>query len=115
MEEEVERIKSYNARTQSKRIAVSKVLYLADKFLEEPEIFFPHQLDFRARAYPISMFLNPQGVEYARALLEFSEGKRMGDSPNSGKWLAIHTANVYMAWINYLSQNVNNGRKIILI
>lgn len=92
---EKDRIKTYNVRTQSKRIAVSKVLYLANKFLEEPEIYFPHQLDFRGRAYPISMFLNPQGVEYARALLEFSDGKRMGDSPNSGKWLAIHTANVY--------------------
>lgn len=92
---EKERLKSFNARTQSKRIAVAKILYLAQKFLEEKELYFPNQLDFRGRAYPVPMFLNPQGVEYARALLEFSEGKRMGDSPNSGKWLAIHTANVY--------------------
>ena len=41
------------------------------------------------------MFLNPQGVEFSRALLEFSEGKKMGLNPQSGRWLAIHVANQY--------------------
>lgn len=89
------KIHEFNARIVSKRIQFKKIIELAKQFEQENEIFFPHQLDFRGRAYPIPMFLNPQGVEHARALLMFSKGERMGNNPNSSKWLSIHGANQY--------------------
>ena len=89
------KVHEFNARIISKRIQFKKVIELAKLFELEPEIFFPHQLDFRGRAYPIPMFMNPQGVEYARALLQFAKGERMGNNPESSKWLAIHGANQY--------------------
>ena len=41
------------------------------------------------------MFLNPQGIEYSRALLEFAKGERMSNNVDSARWLAIHGANQY--------------------
>jgi len=89
------KVHEFNAKIESKRIQIRKIIKLAKTFEKEPEIYFPHQLDFRGRAYPVPMFLNPQGVEHARALLEFSKGERMGNNPESAKWLAIHGANQY--------------------
>ena len=90
-----ERVEDFNHSITSKRLQMNKILELAKARQNEPEIFFPHQLDFRGRAYPIPMFLNPQGIEYSRALLEFSKGEAMGNNPDSVKWLAIHGANQY--------------------
>ena len=84
-----------NSKNTSKKIQVSALIELAKKFQQEDDIYFPHQLDFRGRAYPMPAFLEPQGAEFSRALLEFCDGKRMGDHPKSGYWLAIHTANMF--------------------
>jgi len=89
------KIDDINHAQTSKRMQMTKILELAKARENEPEIFFPHQLDFRGRAYPIPMFLNPQGIEYSRALLEFSKGMRMGSNADSARWLAIHGANQY--------------------
>ncbi len=83
-----------NIINRSKRLLVSKILYLADKFKDEPEIFFPYMLDFRGRAYTIPNFLNPQGTDLAKALLTFAHGKPI-ETEQAARWLAIHGANVY--------------------
>ena len=83
------------ARNRSKKLQIYALIELANKFKDEETIFFPYQLDFRGRAYPIPSYLEPQGAEYARALLEFEEGVPMGNDPKAAYWLAIHTANVY--------------------
>ncbi len=59
----------------------------------EPRIFFPYFLDYRGRAYCVPYGLQPQGDDAARALLEFADGKPLGDG--GAAWLAIHLANVY--------------------
>lgn len=83
-----------NVSMLSKRIQFAKTLWLADKFKEEAAIYFPMQLDFRGRVYAVPAFLNPQGAEYAKGLLLFSEGKAL-DTPEAVKWLAIHGANTF--------------------
>lgn len=55
-------------------------------------MYFPHNIDFRGRAYPIPPYLNHMGADNARALLIFAEGKELG--PHGLRWLKIHLANV---------------------
>jgi len=73
---------------------MSQRLWVSQKFAEEEAIWFPHELDFRGRIYPIPLGgPNPQGDDAAKALLEFSNGVPLGeDGPG---WLAIHIANLF--------------------
>jgi len=86
------RIKYDNECERSKKIAVSKTLWLAKKYLNKT-IYFPHELDFRGRMYPTTNFLNVQGPDYARALLRFRREQKVTDEGKS--WLAIHGANCW--------------------
>jgi len=81
-----------NERTKSKKLATAKTIYLANKF-DNREIYFPHTTDFRNRAYAVVPYLNPQGTDYAKALLRFSKGIPLGDT--GSRSLAIHIANVF--------------------
>ena len=81
-----------NRRSLSKRIAVLQTFSLAKRFSQYERIYFPHDLDSRGRAYPKPPMLNPQGADYAKAMLEFAEGKPLG-SEDAACWLAIHGAN----------------------
>jgi len=87
-------IHGHNAKLRGKRIQVARTLGVANQFSQYPEIFFPHTLDFRGRVYAVPMFLNPQGNDVAKGLLEFGEGKPIGETTGPG-WLAIHGANVF--------------------
>jgi DNA-directed RNA polymerase len=82
-----------NSEIVSKRVATVTKLWIAERFLEEPKLYFPHQLDWRGRAYPLASMVNPQGDDLGAALLQFAEGKPLG--PEGWKWLAIHLANSY--------------------
>ncbi|KAE9371172.1 mitochondrial DNA-directed RNA polymeras-like protein [Stipitochalara longipes BDJ] len=61
--------------------------------LRNEVFFFPHNIDFRGRAYPIPPYLNHMGADHCRGLLKFGEGKELGES--GMKWLSIHLANVF--------------------
>ncbi len=87
-------VRTRNIKQTSRIIQVAKTLAIADRFQNEEAIYFPHQLDFRGRLYAVPMFLNPQGPDYAKALLRFSEGKPLG-SQEAVDWLAVHGANCF--------------------
>ena len=82
------------AKHTGARIRMSRIVSMAQQFNKYEEIFFPHNLDFRGRVYPIPMFLNPQGDDLSKSLLQFAKGKPIGDGTGPG-WLAIHGANVW--------------------
>ena len=82
-----------NNRMNSKRLLLRKTLLIAEKFKDESEIYFPHQLDFRGRAYCVPSYLNVQGADFCKALLLFSKGKPIGEQ--GACWLAVHLANCY--------------------
>lgn len=86
---------TYDKQTSltSKRLSAAKTLYLAEKFATEDAFYFPHQLDFRGRAYPMPSYLTPQGTDLAKGLLTFAKGKPLGKT--GGRWLAIHLANCW--------------------
>lgn len=85
----------YDRRRQakSKRISVVVTHAIADECAQYDAIYFPHNLCSRGRAYPLPAFLNPQGADFTKALLEFSVGKPVGKEDD--KWLCIAGANAY--------------------
>lgn len=88
------RNKIYKARVvqMSHVLQSGRMMILADKFRDEAEIYFPMQLDFRARMYAMPSFLSPQGTDCAKGLLTFAKGCRLGAS--GWKWLHIHVASM---------------------
>lgn len=53
-------------------------LNVAKGFSNCAKIYFPNNLDFRGRLYPVPPHLNHIGADLSRGLLEFSEGKPIG-------------------------------------
>ncbi|WP_051547575.1 DNA-directed RNA polymerase [Lysobacter capsici] len=82
-----------NARSVSQRVAAAQKIDLALKFRDEAAIYFPHNLDFRGRCYPIPSILTPQGDDQAKSLLTFAKGARLG--ADGVFWLSIHLANCF--------------------
>ncbi|KAI0844507.1 DNA/RNA polymerase [Daldinia vernicosa] len=60
---------------------------------KDQTFYFPHNMDFRGRAYPIPTYLNHMGADHVRGLLRFAKGKELGE--NGLRWLKIHLANVF--------------------
>jgi DNA-directed RNA polymerase len=84
----------HNSQLFSQRMTMQQRLWIADKFVDEPAIWFPHTLDFRGRVYPMgSTGLHPQADDPGKALLEFAHGLPLGKA--GAYWLAIHVANVF--------------------
>jgi len=81
----------HNLSILGQRIGFNMSLSIARRYEKFRRIYMPYQLDFRGRIYAVP-HLNPQGSDYAKALLRFSNGKPLGEE--GWKWLAIHGANV---------------------
>lgn len=64
-------------KRKSKRYAVNAQLALADIYKDYERIYFPHNLDFRGRVYPLPL-LNPQGTDFCKSLLEFADDCSFG-------------------------------------
>lgn len=84
----VERVQELSPRIQAQR-----TLRIAERFADEPAVYFPCQCDFRGRVYYVAQSLSPQCGDLARGLLRFAVGKPLGS--DGAKWLAIHGANVF--------------------
>ncbi|KAF2703554.1 DNA/RNA polymerase [Pleomassaria siparia CBS 279.74] len=68
-------------------------LEIAKAFVKERNIYFPHSIDFRGRAYPVPPLLNHIGADLARGLLKFANAKELGTV--GLQWLKVHLANLY--------------------
>ena len=82
-----------NIQNRSLRLLFSQILKIAIKFKDYEKIWFPHQMDFRGRLYPIPVLLNPQGNDLSKGLLRFAQSAPVDNS--SIKWLKIHGANLW--------------------
>ncbi|KAL8747250.1 MAG: hypothetical protein Q9184_007627, partial [Pyrenodesmia sp. 2 TL-2023] len=88
----VRRISNEKAGYKSDRCFQNFQLEIARAYLNET-FYFPHNVDFRGRAYPMSPLFNYMGADICRGLLTFGVGKPLGSS--GLKWLKIHLANVF--------------------
>jgi len=87
------KIHAENGQLRSERLTISQKIWLAERFVDEEEIYFPHTLDFRGRVYPMVSYVNPQADDSGKALIRFAEGKPLG--PVGAYWLAVHIANLF--------------------
>lgn len=104
-----------NRKVTGRRIGALKTLQIAEEFASYDAIYFPYQLDFRGRVYPIPQVLNPQGNDLAKGLLHFSEGDRL-DTTSSIHWFKVHGANSFgvdkvsmderMAWVDANAEHI---------
>ena len=62
----------------------------ARRVKDEPAFFYPHNMDFRGRAYPMHPHLHHLGSDNCRGLLQFASGQLLG--PNGLKWLKVRLA-----------------------
>jgi DNA-directed RNA polymerase len=87
------KVREANRRIQSTSLACDKVVLVAQDMADYPSIWFPKVIDFRGRVYDLPLFLKPQGDDLSKGILEFGNGKALGEG--GGYWLAIHGANTY--------------------
>lgn len=85
------RITDANVDVVRGALSFDRVMITARRVVDDEAIFFPYNLDFRGRIYPIANFLTPQGDDLSKGLLTFAQGKPLG-SDGAG-WLAVHGAN----------------------
>ncbi|XP_022967967.1 DNA-directed RNA polymerase 1B, mitochondrial-like [Cucurbita maxima] len=97
----VKAAKKENSERHSQRCDIELKLAVARKMKEEEGFYYPHNLDFRGRAYPMHPYLNHLGSDMCRGILEFAEGRPLGES--GLRWLKIHLANLYAGGVDKLS------------
>jgi hypothetical protein len=117
-------IESFNSR---KNLELN-ILGLATIFSEVPCFYLPVRLDYRGRLYCVTEYLNYQGIELAKGLLQFSIGEKVCLSDDFAiNYLKIFGANCFgnklekqsfkdrIAWVdNNLEDIVNYDNGVLL-
>ncbi|GAB2219192.1 hypothetical protein Droror1_Dr00006823 [Drosera rotundifolia] len=85
--------KKTNRERHSLRCDTELRLSVAQRMKDEEGFYYPHNVDFRGRAYPMHPHLNHLNSDLCRGVLQFAEGRRLGKS--GLRWLKIHLANLY--------------------
>lgn len=88
---EIQDVENLRSGLHSKRCFQNFQLEVARTVINE-KLYFPHNMDFRGRAYPIPPYLNHMGADNVRGLLVFADGKPLGES--GLRWLKIHLASI---------------------
>lgn len=86
------KLRRKNAELHSLRCDTMLKLDIAERFRNDA-FYFPYNVDFRGRAYPLPPNLNHLGSDVCRAVLTFAESKRLGE--DGLYWLRIHLANLF--------------------
>ena len=68
-------------------------LDVARELRNAPRFFYPHNLDFRGRAYPMHPYLNHMGDDVSRGLMTFAEARPLG--PRGLDWMLAHVTNMW--------------------
>mmetsp|Transcript_21171 Transcript_21171/g.32484 ORF Transcript_21171/g.32484 Transcript_21171/m.32484 type:complete len:777 (-) Transcript_21171:2471-4801(-) len=89
----IRKIRKINTEQHSLRCDLLIKLKIAHDFKDDQAFYFPYNLDFRGRAYPIPPNLNHLGSDVCRSMLTFAEAKPLGT--NGLYWLRVHLANLF--------------------
>ena len=86
------RFQQKNRDLHSLRCSAILKLDQAEKFEKFDKIFFPYNVDFRGRAYPVPPHLSNVGSDLCRGMLAFASAKPLGKK--GLYWLKVHLANL---------------------
>ncbi|CAE7469482.1 RPOT2 [Symbiodinium sp. CCMP2592] len=78
---------------RSERPTFELKLRSAEDFVNAEKLYFPHNVDFRGRCYPLPPHLNHMGDDVSRALLMFSDSKPLGSEGLF--WSKVGIANLH--------------------
>lgn len=99
----------------SKNRVVTMALEVANEYAQYPALYFPANVDWRGRVYPMCSGLTTQGVCLQKALIKFNKGKPIG-STKALYWLMVHTANSFgmdkASWQDRLEWTLANKEMI---
>ena len=79
--------------SNSKRSAVANRIDIANSLRDKGEFYQPQFMDFRGRLYPMNTEFNNQADHWAKGMMMFAEGTKLGES--GFNHLAIHVANTW--------------------
>jgi len=77
----------------AKNLALVRTMRMAGELSTRDAFWYVYQCDFRGRVYSASNGLSPQGTDHAKGLIEFAEGKRLGQ--RGLYWFKVNGANKY--------------------
>ena len=89
----IRKTKKLNMELHSQRCDFLIKLQVAREMKNEKKIYFPHNLDFRGRAYTMHVHLNHIGSDLCRGLLRFEEKKPLGE--RGLRWMHIQCATLF--------------------
>jgi len=81
-----------NRENHSQKCDFLYKFHTAKQLIDEKSLYFPHNVDFRGRAYPMHPYLNHLGSDLCRSMLTFKDAKPIGEK--GMRWLFIHIANL---------------------
>jgi len=87
-------IREKNAKAVADRLSFTNMLAMARRMSEREAFHYVYQLDWRGRAYPVGVYLQPQGDDMQRGLLTFADLCPINDQ-TAADWLAIHGAGLW--------------------
>lgn len=91
---DLRKLKQHNRDLHSLRCDLINKMHVANEMAKYQEgFYFPHNLDFRGRAYPVPPHLNHLGSDLCRGLLRYGHGKPLG--ARGLFWLKVHLANLF--------------------
>ena len=91
-EEMCKQVQKRNSELHSLRCDLNIKLDIARMFRKDT-MYFPHNLDFRGRAYPVPPNLSHLGSDMSRGLMLFNEARPLGEEGFA--WLKVHLCNLY--------------------
>lgn len=75
-----------------KNFQVIRMMRAAEQYKDYDKFWYVYQTDFRGRFYAATSGFSPQGPDMGKALIEFADGKMLGE--RGFYWLKVHFANL---------------------
>ncbi|CRG96302.1 DNA-directed RNA polymerase, putative [Plasmodium gallinaceum] len=114
LKEEINRL---NKCLISERPTFLQKLAVAKTLKDNEMIYFPHNIDFRGRMYPLSPHLHHMSDDICRSLIVFYDEKEIGEKGLF--WLKVHLANNFgkdklnfEKRIQWVDQNIDKIKKL---
>lgn len=110
---EVSRALTTDLSNMSLRASFNLALRRAIAHEDDKNLYFPHNMDFRGRVYPVPPHFNHMSSDFARGVLQFGEAVQLGQRGEF--WLKVHLANLmgrdklsFDDRVAYIDDNVND-------